>query len=216
MPTRLYLFLGVLFIVTACPESNFDPKSRWGGGLKGVLSTVQLASETGTTGPLDTICGITPNIPTNCIAICPALDPGTGWFLTGKLQCANQPPGTAGNGLWESICVSFKEGLQAGQDEALPHSLNFIVTKPSSGKAGTISLQADMIGDIFILPYAIDKVWVKGRYYLSRSLTAGGTQTFTAGDMALECKDDSTVEIDMIKITCEKFKTSYYDIASCS
>ncbi len=211
-----FCFLTVLVLIGSCAETDLDPKQRWGGGLKGVMATVRLASESTAKGPLDKICGTSPDIPTNCVAECAAVDPGTGWFLTGTLTCNNQPPNLPGNGLWESVCGDFKEGLQAGQDEGGPHNLTFTVTKPTGRAAGSITLKLEMKGDIFLLPYAIDKIWVSGIYYFSKTLTAGGAAAFTVADMPLECRSDSKIAVDMLNVECQLFKESIYDQVSCS
>lgn len=213
------LIIAAVLVLGSCAETDLDPKVRWGAGLKGIMGTVHFASESTPKGPLDTICGSTTDFPLNCVAECPAVDPATGWFLSANLICANQVPGTPGapaSGLWEATCGVFKEGLQAGQDEGTSHILNFTVTKPTRASAGSISLRFDMKGDTFIMPFAIDKVWVDGIYFFSKALTSAATSTFTAADMALTCADNSKVGVDMIKIDCQKFKDTYYDSVSCS
>ncbi|MBI1859967.1 MAG: hypothetical protein HYR96_03495 [Deltaproteobacteria bacterium] len=215
MASRSLVLFAMVLLLAGCPESNLDPKVRWGSGLKGILTTVNVAAESATTGPLDNFCGATTNMPTNCRAVCPAIDSTTGWYLTARLECANQPPGTPGNGLWEGTCGTFKEGLQAGQDEKRAHFLDFEVTKPSGGSNGSVTMKMDMLGDIFLLPFAIDKVWVNGIYHFTKELV-GTTEAFTVADMALECQADSKVMVDMVTMECTKFKTNFYDTATCS
>ena len=207
-------------LLTTCAETNFDPKIRWGSGLKGILKTVVLDAESNSHGPLDKLCGNSTSMPTNCVMTECVLDSVSGWYTSGLLLCQNQPhpipQGAPSSGLWEGTCGLFTEGLEAGQDEGRSHFLTFTVVKPTTRAAGSIELKIDMKGDIFIMPFAIDKVWVSGIYHFSKSLSLSSTSTFTVADMALECQSDSTVAVDMIKIPCEKFKSEYYDKASCS
>src|SRR3989338_3138968 len=55
-------------VIGSCAESDLDPKMRWGSALKGVMGSIELAAAETATGPLGTLCGETPTIPTNCIA----------------------------------------------------------------------------------------------------------------------------------------------------
>lgn len=203
-------------LIGSCAESDLDPKVRWGAGLKGIMGTIPLASETTAKGPLDTICGATPNIPTNCVAECPAIDTQSGWYLKATLLCANQPPGVAGSGLWEATCGVFREGLQSGQDEQTSHVMTFTVVKPTRERGGSIDVRFGMFGDIFIMPFAIDKVWVDGIFFFNKSLSIGSASNFTVANMDLICRDESKVGVDMANVDCPVFKSTYYDSASCS
>lgn len=214
---RFLIVAVVVSLIGSCAESNLDPKVRWGAGLKGIVGTLKLSAETETTGPLTTVCGLTPDIPTNCVAECPAVDAGTGWFLSAKLVCGNQVPGTPGtpeSGLWEATCGVFREGLLAGQDEGGSHVVWYTVTKTGLS-SGTIDARFDSKGDIFIMPFAIDKVWVDGSYFFRKNLS-GSTKASTVADMDLTCTNESKVGVDMVAVECQRFKTEFYDAASCS
>lgn len=213
LKSAVYWMLAIT-VIGSCAESDLDPKVRWGAALKGVMGSIELAAQDTATGPLDTLCGETPTIPTNCIVECAVADPATGWYLSATMYCANQPPDLGGSGLWEVSCGLFREGLQAGQDEQTSHILQFTAVKPTERAAGAIDIRFSLRGDIFIMPYAIDKVWVNGVYYFSKALD-GNSNAFTAADMEFECKDDSIVGVDMAPVPCQTFKETYYDAAVC-
>jgi hypothetical protein len=178
------------------------------------VKQIVFTPETGSGGPLAGICAEPSNIPSHCVRKCSSPDTGSGWYTSATLTCGNPLPEQVSHGLWDVTCGVYKEGLLAGQDEGGSHVF-VITTTPPSSSGTTVDIALSIKGDIFILPYVIDKVWGEGQFYFSKNKSDSST-SYTGANFDLECKADSKIVVDMAKVECQTFSQNYYRKAGCS